>query len=134
MEELGRTLGGSVYVGVRFGDAWISLDQVGLTHISDVASWDDSRRPLLTTAAGKVILAGMPDRELDSFLTSARKSQPEHVQDFLDELPNIRSNKLAFNFGATYRHVAAVATPLYDAHGTFAAAVSATDSMGNSKA
>ncbi|MGW4124825.1 IclR family transcriptional regulator [Nocardia sp. NPDC004711] len=128
---LGGALNRSVYVGVRFGDSCISLDQVGLTHMWDFASWDRSRRPLLITAAGKVILAGLPDADLHSFLSSARKSEPHHVETFLAELPEIRATALAYNYGATYREVIAVATPLYDRQGAFVAAVCATDSKEN---
>lgn len=50
---------------------------------------------------------------------------------FLGELPEIRSKGLAFNVGKTGPEVIAVATPLYDDHDVFVAAVCATDRKEN---
>lgn len=128
---LNAALNRSVYVGVRFGDSCISVDQVGLTNYWDFTSWDRSRRPLLTSAAGKILLAEMSDADLHGLLSQARREEPKNVATFLEELPEIKSTQLAYNIGRTDPEVIAVATPVYDSSGVFVAAVCATDRMEN---
>jgi DNA-binding IclR family transcriptional regulator len=123
LEELTEVLGHNVYIGVRFGDSCVSLDQVGLSSMSEFLAWEHTRRPLLPTAAGKTILANFESRELHNFLNHARRSQPEQVERFLEELPEIRRTGLSYNLGATYPDVVAVATAVRGRHGDFVAAV-----------
>ena len=55
------------------------------------------RRPLLHTAGGKVLLAALPEAELDSFLRSRRKDEQDDVHSFLEMLPSIRDTGIAVN-------------------------------------
>ncbi len=131
--ELGKALGCPVLVGVRVGDAMIFTDYTGQESPSlTFAARTHARRPLYTSAAGKILLANVPDDEMHRLLDIAG---PQHagdvrqfltdVRQFLTELPEIRSRRLAFNRGATIADAFVVATPLLARDGRMIAAISA---------
>src|SRR6478609_8972726 len=93
-----------------------SLSFVARTH---------ARRPLYTSAAGKTLLANVPDDEMYRLLDLASPEQAGEVRQFLAELPEIRSRRLAFNRAATFADAFVVATPLLAADGRLIAAISA---------
>jgi DNA-binding IclR family transcriptional regulator len=76
-------------------------------------------------AAGKTLLANVPDDEMYRLLDLAAPSQAGDVRQFLAELPEIRSRRLAFNRAATFADAFAVATPLLAPDGSLIAAISA---------
>jgi DNA-binding IclR family transcriptional regulator len=111
--ELAKVLGCTVLVGVRLGDAIVFTDLVGeespsLTFVART----HARRPLYTSAAGKTLLANVPDDEMYRLLDLASPQQAGEVRQFLAELPEIRLRRLAFNRGVTLADAFAVATPL----------------------
>ena len=119
-------LGCTVLVGVRVGDSIVFTDLVGeespsLTFVART----HARRPLYTSAAGKTLLANIPDDEMNRLLDLARPEQAGAVRQFLAELPEIRSRRLAFNRGITLADACAVATPLLAPDGSLIAAISA---------
>src|SRR6476469_5575411 len=124
--ELGEVLGCTVLVGVRVGDAIVFTDLVGeespsLTFVART----HARRPLYTSAAGKTLLANVPDGEMNRLLDLAGPEQAGEVRQFLAELPEIRSRRLAFNRAATLPGAFVVATPLLAPDGDLIAAISA---------
>jgi DNA-binding IclR family transcriptional regulator len=124
--ELGKVLGHTVLVGVRVGDAIVFTDYAGeespgLTFVART----HARRPLYTSAAGKTVLANVPDDEMYRLLDLASPEQAGEVRQFLAELPEIRSRRLAFNRGVTFASAFAVATPLLAPDGSLIAAISA---------
>ncbi len=124
--ELGEVLGCTVLVGVRVGDAIVFTDLVGedspsLTFVART----HARRPLYTSAAGKTLLANVPDDEMYRLLDLAGPEQAAEVRQFLAELPDIRLRRLAFNRGVTFGDAFAVATPLLAPDGNLIAAISA---------
>ena len=126
MAELGEVLGCTVLVGVRVGDAIVFTDLVGedspsLTFVART----HARRPLYTSAAGKTLLANVPDDEMYRLLDLAGPEQAAEVRQFLAELPDIRLRRLAFNRGVTFGDAFAVATPLLAPDGNLIAAISA---------
>ena len=126
MAELGEVLGCTVLVGVRVGDAIVFTDLVGedspsLTFVART----HARRPLYTSAAGKILLANVADEEMNRLLDLAGPEQVGEVRQFLAELPEIRSRRLAFNRGVTFGDAFAVATPLLAPDGSLIAAISA---------
>jgi DNA-binding IclR family transcriptional regulator len=124
--ELGKVLGCTVLVGVRVGDAIVFTDYVGeeSSNLTFVAR-THARRPLYTSAAGKTLLANVPDDERYRLLDLAGPQQAGEVRQFLAELPEIRSRRLAFNRGATFGDAFTVATPLLAPDGSLIAAISA---------
>ena len=124
--ELSKVLGCTVLVGVRVGDSIVFTDFVGeespsLTFVART----HARRPLYTSAAGKTLLANVPDDEMYRLLDLARPEQAGAVRQFLAELPEIRSRRLAFNRGITLADACSVATPLLAPDGSLIAAISA---------
>jgi DNA-binding IclR family transcriptional regulator len=124
--ELAKVLGCAVLVGVRVGDAIVFTDLVceespSLTFVART----HARRPLYTSAAGKILLANVPDDEMNRLLDLASPEQAAEVRQFLTELPEIRSRLLAFNRGVTLTDAFAVATPLLAPDGSLIAAISA---------
>jgi DNA-binding IclR family transcriptional regulator len=124
--ELGKALGCTVLVGVRVGDAMIFTDHAGQESPSlTFAARTHARRPLYTSAAGKVLLANVPDDEMHRLLDLAGPEHAGDVRQFLTELPEIRSRRLAFNRGVTIADAFVVATPLMAPDGRMIAAISA---------
>ena len=124
--HLAKALECTVFVGVRVGDAIVFTDHVGeespsLTYVART----HARRPLYTSAAGKTLLANVPDREMHRLLDLARPEQSGEVRQFLAELPEIRSRQLAFNRGVTFPDAFVVAAPLLAPDGSLIAAISA---------
>lgn len=117
--EVGRNL----LVGIQVGDALVYIDQVGDGPMVEYLAYTHHRRPLLTTATGKIILANLPARELQMLLTEFSRCHPKTVEDFLIELPSIRNTGLAYNHGTTLPDLYAVATSLRDAKGRFVAGI-----------
>jgi DNA-binding IclR family transcriptional regulator len=124
--ELNKVLGCNVLVGVRVGDSIVFTDHVGeespaLTFVART----HARRPLYTSAAGKTLLANVPDEEMYRLLDLAGPDEAGAVAQFLAELPEIRARRLAFNRGATLADAFVVATPLVAPDGGLIAAISA---------
>lgn len=124
--ELSTLLDCNVLVGVRVGDAIVFTDYAGqespgLTFVART----HARRPLYTSAAGKTLLANVPEEEMYRLIDFAGPEQAGNIRQFLAELPEIRSRRLAFNRGATFADAYVVATPLLAPDGTFFAAISA---------
>jgi len=124
--ELSKVLGCTVLVGVRVGDAIVFADYAGdespsLTFVART----HARRPLYTSAAGKTLLANVPDEEMYRLLDLAGPEQAGDVRQFLAELPDIRSRRLAFNRAATIEDTFVVATPLLAPDGSLIATISA---------
>ena len=126
LAELSKILRCTVLVGVRVGDALIYADHAGQESPSlTFVARTHARRPLYRSAAGKTLLANVPDDEMNRLLDLARPEQAGEVRQFLEELPEIRSRQLAFNRGITFKDAFAVATPLLASDGSPIAAISA---------
>ena len=111
---------------MRVGDAIVFTDLVGLESPSlTFVARTHARRPLYTSAAGKTLLANVPDREMNRLLDLAGPEQAADVRQFLVELPEIRSRRLAFNRGVTLADAFAAATPFLALNGNLIAAISA---------
>jgi len=124
--ELSEILGCTVLVGVRVGDAMIFTDHAGEESPSlTFAARTHARRPLYTSAAGKILLANVPDDEMHRLLDLAGHEHADDVRQFLAELSEIRSRRLAFNRGVTIAGAFVVATPLLARDGRLIAAISA---------
>jgi DNA-binding IclR family transcriptional regulator len=123
LTALQEELGLSVQLGVRLGDTFVAVDQVGLVSKTDFLAWDRMRRPLLKTATGKTILSNLPATELHKILKASQEKDPEDVEIFLQELPDIRRSGLAYNLARTVPAIFSVATSAYNREGNFVGAV-----------
>jgi len=125
LERAQAHVGVTLFVGVRVGDDQVFVDRAGEDVLMDFVSATRPRRPLLTTATGKVILTYMPVSERNEYLSRKEQEEPATVAAFLDELTSIRDAKLAFNPASTIPGRFAVATPLFDPDGAYVAALCA---------
>jgi DNA-binding IclR family transcriptional regulator len=125
LERAQQRVGLTLFVGVRLGDDQVFVDQAGEDVLMDFVSATHPRRPLLTTATGKIILAYMDSSERNEFLRRMEHEQPAAVKAFIDELAEIRATQLAFNYATTVPDRYTVATPLIDPEDSFLAAICA---------
>ena len=125
LERAQAHVGVTLFVGTRVGDDQVFVDRAGEDVLMDFVSATRPRRPLLTTATGKVILTYMPVSERNEYLSRKEQEEPVTVAAFLDELTGIRDAKLAFNPASTIPGRFAVATPLFDPDGAYVAALCA---------
>ena len=121
--ELSTLLDCNVLVGVRVGDAMVFTDYAGqespgLTFVART----HARRPLYTSAAGKTLLANVPDDEMHRCLDFAG---PEHEETSGSSSRDPRSARAARATGGHLRDAYVVRTPLVASDGTFIAAISA---------
>jgi DNA-binding IclR family transcriptional regulator len=124
--ELAKVLDCTVLVGVRVGEAIVFTDYLGEESPSlTFVARNHARRPLYSSAAGKTVLANIADDEMYRLLDLASPEQAGEVRQFLAELPEIRSRRLAFNRGVTFADAFAVATPLLAPDRSLIAAISA---------
>lgn len=128
LERAQARVGLTLFVGARVGDDHVFVDQAGEDVLMDFVSSTHPRRPLLETATGKVILAFLKSSERNDLLARLQRQQPELVARFLEQLPEIRETRLAYNEGETLPNRNAVATPLIDPLGNFLAAICAVGS------
>ncbi len=123
-------VGVPLFVGIRVGDDQVWVDRVGEDLLMDYTWRNHPRRPLLTGATGKIILANLHTAERNDFLHRMAQTEPENVATFLEELNEIRATRLAYNYGGTFPNRFAVATPLIGPDGVFLAAIGAAGDEG----
>jgi IclR family KDG regulon transcriptional repressor len=97
------------------------------------------RRPMHATAAGKAILAYLPDDELSRYLSLVRlahitKNTITNRQTLLRGLKDIRSTGLAYGRDELYEGVSAIATPIFNLHRSIAGSIVVTLPSGRFKA
>jgi len=111
----------SVLLGVRMGDDVVYVDDVGDSPEVQFVAKARTRRPLLETASGKIVLAEMPEEELLRFL----RNSPDRdlVSEFLREVPMIRKTGIAVNPNSTVPGGSAIGARVEDNRGEFVAAV-----------
>jgi DNA-binding IclR family transcriptional regulator len=125
LPRLHAELGCSVLIGIQVGMSLVYIEQIGDEPVMEFAARNHSRRSLYATASGKVILAGLPVREMDALLHSATSEERPEVERFLADLPEIRRTGLAYNPGLTIPNVYSVAAALRRADGDLVGAVCA---------
>jgi DNA-binding IclR family transcriptional regulator len=125
--ELSRDVGAPVLVAVRVGDDAVYLDWAGTDEPFDFALSARLRTPLLATAAGRVLLAYLPDQHRREHVTAAHPDDPAVVVAALAEAERTRrEGRLVGASGPLMPDVSAVAVPLRE-HGEVVAAVSMAD-------
>jgi DNA-binding IclR family transcriptional regulator len=122
LETLHRDTGLGAYLGVRAGASLIYIAEAGSDLIASFRARSNIRRPILRTAGGKVLLAALPEAELDSFLRSRSKGEQDDVHAFLEMVSSIRETEIAVNVAEAGSR-AGVATLLRSASGQPVASV-----------
>lgn len=127
LDRLARATRETTGLGVADGDQFLTVAQADGPNLVAVGDWTGRGVPLHSVAAGKVLLAAMPEREilklvrrgLDRF-TDRTITQLEPL---LEELARIRRRGYATAFGEFDPSLNAVAAPVHDARGQVTAAV-----------
>jgi DNA-binding IclR family transcriptional regulator len=127
LDRLARATRETTGLGVADGDQFLTVAQADGPNLVAMGDWTGRGVPLHSVAAGKVLLAAMPEREilklvrrgLDRF-TDRTLTQLEPL---LEELARIRRRGYATAFGEFDPALNAVAAPVHDARGHVTAAV-----------
>ena len=122
LETLYREAGLAAFVGVRAGDHLIYIAEAGSDLMASFDARSDIRRGLLTTAGGKVLLAELPEVELEAYLRRRAPQERADVEAFLDACPAIRESRVAVNVRQTPSRTG-VATVIRDPSGQVVASV-----------
>ncbi len=127
LDRLARATHETTGLGVIDGDQLVTVAQADGPNLVAVGDWTGRGVPLHSVAAGKVILASLPEREvlrlvrrgLDRF-TDRTITQLEPL---LEELARVRRRGYAVAFGEYDPTLNAIAAPVHDARGAVIAAV-----------
>lgn len=127
LERLARATHETTGIGVIDGDQMLTVAQADGPNLIAVADWTGRCVPLHSVAAGKVLLASLPEREVLRFvrrgLTRFTEQTITELEPLLEELARIRRRGYATAFGEFDQGLNAVAAPVHDARGSVVAAV-----------
>ena len=127
LDRLARVTHETTGIGVLDGDQLLTVAQADGPNLVAVGDWTGRWVPLHSVAAGKVLLASMPEREilrlerrgLDRFTDRTNTG----LEPLLEELARVRRRGYATAFGEYDPALNAVAAPVHDARGSVIAAV-----------
>lgn len=129
LEALSAAVNETAAVAVVQGGSFEVLDQVDGPHALAVR-WVRMPMPLLTTSVGKLMLAEMPEHEIDRYVqhpidvrTPKTLTDPADIRAELDE---VRRTRLGMSLGDYELGVNGVSAPARDDRGRMVAAVSVT--------
>ncbi|RZT86629.1 IclR family transcriptional regulator [Pseudonocardia sediminis] len=130
LAALSERLGVPVLLAVRVGDDAVYVDWAGADEAFDVAISSQVRRPLLDTAAGRVLFAHLPEAARREIALTAHPGDPAAVVGVLDGAATTRERGAETgDSGPLLPGATAVAVPVYR-DGRVVAAVSAADRHG----
>lgn len=129
MERIRARLGETVYLSIRSGTEAICIESLPSKQALQVDVPVGHRSPLYAGASAKVLLAGMDDDWIASYLDQvelvALTEKTVLDRDALRrEIFEIRSNGYALTYGESIKGVIAVSAPVYDGTGRVVAAMS----------
>lgn len=91
LDRLAKELGVVVLLGVMVGDNLIYVDAAGDDPRLEYYVYNRSRRPLLDTAGGKILLASLPDAKLQERLAELQSIfSSEDVEAFVSQVRSLR--------------------------------------------
>jgi IclR family acetate operon transcriptional repressor len=127
LDRLARATRETTGLAVADGDMLLTVAQADGPNLVAVGDWTGRVVPIHTTAAGKVLLASMPEREILRLVRKGLDRFTDHtitqLEPLLEELARIRRRGYATAFGEYDAAMNAVAAPVYDARGHVTAAV-----------
>ena len=118
---LAEESGCSVLFGIRVGGSVVYVDHIGDSARLLYVAQSKRRRPLLETAAGKVLLAEMDDESLYRYLDEHPRR--DLVDDYLNNLTSIRDTGIAINPRSPEQITGAIGCRARDRHGRVIGAV-----------
>ncbi len=129
MRQLAHEAGETVNLAVRDRRSAVYIDQIDTDHILKLFTRTGTRVPLYCTGVGKVLLAGLPDDDLASYLATvemvARSPKTITNSDRLRmEIRRVRTRRHAIDNEEFERGVRCVAAPIFDHRAETIAAIS----------
>ncbi len=131
LEDLTEELHESCSVSVLDGDDIVYVARASANRIMTIALTVGTRLPPYPTSMGRVLLAGLPEAELDAHLSRARlRKLTEHTVDDPDQLRAILADVRAKGWAAVDQELEAgvrsIAVPIRDSSGRVVAAINAS--------
>jgi DNA-binding IclR family transcriptional regulator len=127
LDRLARATRETTGLGVADGDQFLTVAQADGPNLVAMGDWTGRGVPLHSVAAGKVLLAAMPEREILKLVRRGLDRFTERtitqLEPLLEELARVRRRGYATAFGEFDPALNAVAAPVYDARGQVTAAV-----------
>lgn len=128
LEELNRETGELSHLAVRSGEEIIIVAKTDGHSAFDFRSRVGMARPAHCTAVGKILLAALPDAELDRWLgvetmesyTENTITDPDRLR---EDIERVRANDVAYDDEEFHKDVRCVAVPVHDFTGQTIAAV-----------
>ncbi len=127
LDRLARATRETTGLGVADGDLFLTVAQADGPNLVAVGDWTGRGVPLHSVAAGKVLLAAMPEREILRLVRRGLDRFTERtitqLEPLLEELARVRRRGYATAFGEYDAGLNGVAAPVHDARGQVTAAV-----------
>lgn len=117
------------HLGILDGRSAIYLAKLESPNAITIRSWLGKRLSLHASGLGKVLLAWLPEQEIDQLLPD--EQLPQYTQntiitrtDFKAELKTVRERGWAFDNEEDLEGITCIAVPVFDHHGKVVAAIS----------
>ena len=127
LERLARLTRETASLAVIDRDTALTVAQADGPNLVAVGDWTGRSTPLHGVAAGKVLLAAMPEREVLRIVRSGLAAHTDRtlvtLEPLLEELARVRRRGYAASIGEFEAGLNGVATPVLDARGSVIAAV-----------
>jgi DNA-binding IclR family transcriptional regulator len=127
LDRLARVTRETTGLGVLDGDQLLTVAQADGPNLVAMGDWTGRCVPLHSVAAGKVLLASLPEREILRLVRRGLDRFTERtitgLEPLLEELARVRRRGFATGFGEFDLGLNAVAAPVHDARGQAIAAV-----------
>jgi DNA-binding IclR family transcriptional regulator len=128
LRELAREARASAHVAVLVEGTMVIIAKESSPDLIQVATRVGGSAPLHASALGKILLAGMPEEELDAFLARPLErfnertvTEPRKLRKLLEE---IRRRGVSFESEEEHPGVGCIGAPVVDARGRWVAAMS----------
>jgi DNA-binding IclR family transcriptional regulator len=127
LERLARATRETTGLGVLAGSDMLTVAQCDGPNLVAMADWTGRASPLHSVAAGKVLLAAMPEREILRLvrggLCPCTDRTITQLEPLLEDLARVRRRGYATAFGELDAALNAIAAPVHDARGNVVAAL-----------
>ncbi len=127
LDRLARATRETTGLGVMDGDSMVTVAQADGPNLVAMGDWTGRSAPLHSVAAGKVLLASMPEREILRLvrrgLAACTDRTITQLEPLLEELARVRRRGFATAFGEFDPSLNAIAAPVHDARGQVIAAL-----------
>lgn len=112
MKKIHSVFNETVTLSARAGSSLVYIDSCESSHLIRYATPFRLRRPLYPTSSGKCFLAFAEKGFSDEYLEKTLADR-DALSKALDEIAQVKKNKMAFNFGETLSDVSAVSVPVF---------------------